>query len=94
MGESDSPFVMRYGGGDGEGVSIGDLGARPGNTPGGNVDLTGEILGSACSGIVGGLSRTEVAAASECSAAVLGSCANDGVPALRFDISVSCDRFL
>ena len=85
---------MRYGGGDGEGVPIGDLGAKPGNTPGGNVDLTGEVLGSACSAIVEGLSHTEVAAMSECSDAVLGSWADDGVPALRFDISVSCDRFL
>lgn len=75
-------------------MPLGELEAKPGNTPGGNVGSTSEILGSVCPGIVESLSRSEVAATSEYSDTALGSWADVGASTPKLDISVSCDRFL
>lgn len=75
-------------------MPAGDIGAKPGKTPGLKVDSPSQVLVSACGGVVEDMSGTVDKVTSRPSGDLLGSYEDSWALALRFDISVSLERFL
>jgi hypothetical protein len=94
LGESDRRSLVRYGGGETKELPLGEIEASPGSIPGSIKEGIGHVLVSAGSGLVLGLLGIEDAATPASFGAAFGSCKVSATSSLRFDISVSLDRFL